>query len=181
MCWRDCSIVDGMGRTKRLHIGVLGVWATCVLLPVSFALLLMAGDAEDSHPCGNGLKLQLSSRKSSPGGMVLVEVRSASPVADLKAEWLGQPLHFWRDSKAPKTHRALLGVDLERPAGAFPLALAVQLASGEKLTCSAQVSVQAVRFGVERLHVGRQFVEPSPKDVERAQRETQRLRELFTG
>ncbi len=170
-----------MARTKRFNIGALRVWGKCGVLLVSFALLLMAGEAEDSYPCGNGVKLRLSSSKSSQGSVVLVEVRSASLLADLKAEWLGQPLHFWRDGNAENIHRALLGVDLERPAGAFPLALAVQLESGERLACSTLVSVQAVRFGVEKLHVGRRFVEPSPKDVERAEREAQRLRELFAG
>jgi murein DD-endopeptidase MepM/ murein hydrolase activator NlpD len=181
MCWRDCSIVVRMARTRRFNVGEPRVGARCVLLLASFALLLMAGEAEDSHPCGNGVKLRLSSAKPSQGSVVLVEVRSASPLADLKAEWLGQPLHFWRESNRQNIHRALLGVDLERPAGAFPLALTTQLESGERLTCGALVSVQAVRFGVEKLHVGRQFVEPSPEDAERAKRETQRLRELFAG
>jgi len=61
----------------------------------------------------------------------------------------------------------------------FPLTLAAQLKNGERLACSALVSVQAGRFAVEKLRVGRRFVELSPKDLERAEREGQRLRELF--
>jgi len=110
---------------------------------------------------------------------VLVEVHSASPLADLKAEWFGQPLRFWQDGNPENGHRALLGVDLEQPAGMFPLTLAAQLKSGERLACSALVSIQAGHFAVERLRVGRRFVELSPKDLERAEREGQRLRELF--
>ncbi len=90
MRWGDCSIVLGMARTKRFNIGVLSVWAKCALLLVSFSLLLMAGEAEDSHPCGNDVELRLSSSKSSQGSLLLVEVRSALPLADLKAQWLGQ-------------------------------------------------------------------------------------------
>ncbi len=168
-----------MTRTARFNIGPLRIWAKCVAFLVSFPLFLMAGESEDSHPCGNAVELRLSSSKSSQGSLLLVEVRSASPLADLKAEWLGHPLHFWRDGNAGNTYRALLGIDLERPAGAFPLTLAAQLERGERLACSALVSVQAVRFGVERLHVARRFVEPSPKETERAEREAQRLRELF--
>jgi murein DD-endopeptidase MepM/ murein hydrolase activator NlpD len=50
---------------------------------------------------------------------------------------------------------------------------------GEQVTCGARVSVKAGAFAIERLRVGRQFVEPSPKDLERAEKEQQRLKELF--
>ena len=139
----------------------------------------MPGNAEDSRPCGNGVELRLSSSKSSQGGLVLVEVHSTSPLADLQAEWLGQPLRFWQDGNQENVHRALLGVDLERPAGVFPLTLAAQLNRGERLACSALISVQAGHFAVERLRVGRRFIELTPKDLARAEREGQRLRELF--
>ena len=85
---------------------------------------------------------------------MLVEVHSASPLADLKAEWLGQSLHFWRDGNQGNGRRVLLGVDFEQSSGRYPLTLAAQLENGERLACSALVSVQAGHFGVERLRVG---------------------------
>ena len=112
---------------------------------------------------------------------MLVEVESASPLAELKAEWLGQTLRFWRAGNRENVHRALLGVDFERPAGVFPLTLGAQLESGERLACTASVSIQAGRFAVESLRVARRFVQLSPKDYERVKREGQRLRELFAG
>jgi murein DD-endopeptidase MepM/ murein hydrolase activator NlpD len=162
-----------------LDIGLLRLWAACAPFLTTFLFLSMPGQAEDSHACGNGVELHLSSSKSPPGGLVLVEVRSASPLADLKAEWLGRPLHFWRNGNPDNIYRALLGVDLERPAGVFPLNLAAQLESGGRLACNVPVSIQAGHFGVERLRVGRRFVEPGPRDLERANQEGQRLRELF--
>jgi murein DD-endopeptidase MepM/ murein hydrolase activator NlpD len=60
-----------------------------------------------------------------------------------------------------------------------PLTLFAQLESGERVACSALVSVQAGHFAVERLRVGRRFVELSPKDLERGERERKRLQELF--
>jgi len=168
-----------IAQARRFNIGLPRLWRSCTLLLVSFSLLSMPGEAEDSFPCGNGVELHLSSSKSSQGGLVLVEVHSASPLAGLKAEWLGQSPHFWRDGNQENVRRALLGVDLERSAGMFRLTLAAQLESGERLACSALVSVQAGHFAVERLRVGRRFVELSPKDLERAEREGQRLRELF--
>jgi len=111
--------------------------------------------------------------------LLVVEVQSASPLAELKAEWAGHPLPFWRDTKLKNVRRALLGVDLERRAEQYPLTLAAHLESGEQVNCSAVVSVKAGRFAIERLRVGEQFVELSPEDRERADLEAKRLQELF--
>src|SRR5713101_987297 len=137
-----CSIVVQMAsmlRAKRFNVGLLRLGGTCALLLVTLPLLSMPGNAEDSHPCGNGVELRLSSSKSSQGGLVLVEVHSASPLADLKAEWLGQSLHFWWDGNRENGRRALLGVDLEQSLGRYTLTLAAQLDSGERLACNALV------------------------------------------
>jgi murein DD-endopeptidase MepM/ murein hydrolase activator NlpD len=137
------------------------------------------GETRDSLDCGKGVELQLSSSESSQGSLLLVEVHSASSLAELKAEWVGHTVSFWQDANHENVRRALLGVDIQRPAGQYPLTLAAQLESGEPATCSALISVTAGRFATERLRVGRKFVEPSAKDLERAERERQRLGELF--
>ena len=41
------------------------------------------------------------------------------------------------------------------------------------------VGVRAGRFATEKLHVGKQFVEPSPEQIKRADDERQKLREIF--
>ncbi|HEX2710939.1 MAG TPA: M23 family metallopeptidase [Candidatus Acidoferrales bacterium] len=125
------------------------------------------------------MELQLSSSESSQGSLLLVEVHSASSLAELKAEWVGHTLSFWRDANRESVRRALLGVDLQRPAGEYPVTLAAQLESGEPATCRALISVKAGRFATEKLRVGRKFVKPSPKDLERAEQERQRLGEIF--
>ncbi len=166
-------------RTGRLNIALFHLWGICALSLVAHSLFSMPGKTEDARTCGNGVQLRLSSTKSSQGGLLLVEVRSPSPLVDLKSEWLGQPLQFWQDGTDKNVRRALLGVDLERPAGQYDLTLSAQMKSGEPVTCSAPVTVKAGAFATERLHVGRKFVEPSPKELERAKSETQRLQELF--
>jgi murein DD-endopeptidase MepM/ murein hydrolase activator NlpD len=110
---------------------------------------------------------------------MLVEVRSPSGLVDVKSDWLGQSLQFWPVGSDEKVRRALLGIDLEQPAGKYDLTLNAQTESGEQVSCSAVVSVRAGTFAVEKLRVGQQFVEPSPKDLERAKNEQQRLKELF--
>lgn len=134
-----------------------------------------------SRDCGNGVRVRLSSSESTQGGLLEVEVRSGSPLAELKAQWAGHTLPFWADDSHDDVRRALLGIDLERPAGRYDLTLAGQLQSGHPLSCSAVVSIKAGRFAIERLRVAQQFVEPSPKDLERAKQETQRLREIYAS
>src|SRR4029077_16454424 len=50
---------------------------------------------------------------------------------------------------------------------------------GEKVTCSAAIEVKQGRFAMERLTVGKQFVEPNPEQVKRANEERDRLRDIF--
>jgi len=128
--------------------------------------------------CAEGVELRLSSGDSVQGGLVLVEVRSARPLSELKAAWVGQPLRFWH-AGAADTQRALLGVDLEQQAGVFPLTVSAALEGGQRLACSALVAVEEGEFALEKLQVSGRFVELSRKDRERARRETRRLLAIF--
>ena len=148
------------------------------LLCFSAWLLALGVSAADTVPCGDGLTLRVSSPAPVQGSLVLVEVESASPLTSLKAEWAGQTLHFWRDAN-PSTYRALLGVDLERTPGAAPLTFHAELASGERRACRLRATVEDGKFAVERLTLPPRFVELSPADLERSQREAARLREVF--
>lgn len=190
-------IVSRLGQTLRREFPI-----TCVLTVAVVCLMLSpalgyAGPQQSSsrtrsqsapkrsvaasHDCGDGVRLRLSSSESTQGGLLAVEVRSGSPLAELKAEWAGHPLPFWTDDSHDDVRRALLGVDLEHSAGKYGLQLSGQLQDGQPLSCSAVVSVKAGRFAIERLRVAQQFVEPSPQDLERAKQETQRLREIYAS
>ena len=168
-----------MRRARRLDTKLLQFLRIGAILLVAPVLLSIPTEAEDSLSCGNGVHLRLTSFNPSQGGLALVEVRSTAPLADVKSDWLGQPLQFWQEGNDERARQALLGVDLERPTGQYNLTLNAQMASGEKVSCSALVSVRAGKFAVERLRVGKQFVELSPEDLERAEKEQQRLKELF--
>lgn len=158
--------------------GVSFAWRIGTLALTCFALLPVRAIARDSHDCGHGVELRLSSPISSQGSILLVEMHSSKPVAELDAEWSGQKLIFWRDARDETTERALLAIDLEKPAGKYDLTLTMQV-DGENANCSVPVTVRTGRFAIERLRVAKQFVELSPADLERAGRERQRLRELY--
>jgi murein DD-endopeptidase MepM/ murein hydrolase activator NlpD len=142
-----------------------------------------------SHDCGNGVSLRLSSPAALQGSLVQAEVRSTAPLTGIDAKWGDHALPFWPvvpSANVQGTHvqraniqRALLGVDLEQKSGEYEIAFAAQLAGGEQVSCSARVLVKEGKFAVEALKVAPEFVEPNPSDVERANKERQRLRELF--
>src|SRR3970040_2144506 len=143
-------------------------------------LLALGASAADTVPCGDSLTLRVSSPAPIQGSLVLVEVQSAAALAQLNADWAGQTLHFWRDAN-PSTYRALLGVDLERALGPVPLTFHAEFASGEQRACRLRATVEDGKFAVERLTLPPRFVELSPADLERSQREAARLREVFAG
>lgn len=141
-----------------------------------------------SQDCGSGVSLRLSSSAASQGGLLQAEVRSAAPLTAIDAKWADHALPFWpaAQTNAPRTNvlranvqRALLGIDLERKPGDYEIAFAAQLPGGEQVNCSVPVSVKQGKFTIEDLKVAPEFVEPNPKDIERAEREGQQLREIF--
>jgi murein DD-endopeptidase MepM/ murein hydrolase activator NlpD len=105
-------------------------------------------------------------------------VRSAKSIDELNAQWSGHKLAFWSDPHDQNIHRALLGVDLEEPAGKYNLSLKAKVAN-EDTGCSVTLTVRAGRFAIERLRVAKQFVNPDPADLARAKHERQRLGELY--
>jgi len=151
----------------------------CLALSVPASASLVVGRTR----CGSGTELRLSSPQSSQGSLLLVEVRSAKPLKELRGEWTGKETLFWKAGAAANArysvYRALLGVDLELAAGKYDFAVTADAQSGEKLSCHATVAVNAGHFATETLHVEKQFVEPDPEQLKRAQAEQERLREIF--
>ena len=157
---------------------------------VALGFLLPACPAAAKTPptCGAGVTLQLSAPVSSQGSLLLLEVRSRNPVTELSAEWNSKNVPFWQvsnpSSDAPKApaverHEALLGVDLEKPPSVYPVLIHVRTASDKQESCTLQIPVRVGKFATERLQVDKEFVEPSPEQIKRANEERDRLRAIF--
>ena len=166
----------------------VGYYKSISLLFVTGVFFVPApAGAKTPETCGPGVALKLSAPESAQGGLLLLEVTSDGPIADLSAEWNGRNLAFWQatnpqsDSKTPPVdvRRALLGVDLEKPAGSYPVSVHVQSAGGKPTTCTLEIAVRLGKFATESLHVDKEFVEPSPEQIKRANEERDRLREIF--
>jgi murein DD-endopeptidase MepM/ murein hydrolase activator NlpD len=135
--------------------------------------------------CGKSAELRLSSPSSNQGGLLLAELRSKKPLREPKGKWDGKEIVFWNRKAAeearPIVFRALLGVDLEQPAGKYVFAVSAESQSGETVSCTASVRVRAGHFAIESLQVAKQFVEPDPEQIKRGQEEQKKLREIFAS
>lgn len=144
--------------------------------------------AKIPETCGPGVTLKLSAPFSSQGSLLLLEVRSRKPLAEVTAEWNSKNVPFWQvhgagtdSSKVATTdlRQAILGVDLEKAPGTYSLIVHTQTAGGKPASCTIQIPVRAGKFATERLQVGKQFVEPSPEQIQRANEERDKLRAIF--
>ena len=155
--------------------------AVFVVLAGSFLLCATAGAGD----CGSGVELRLSALDAAQGSLLLVTLRSAKPLGEVAGKWNERDVPFWRAGREEKAasgsdvRRALLGVDLQKPAGEYELTVAGQMQSGQAVSCRATVKVEEGHFATENLTVKKQFVEPDPEQVARAEAETKRLREIF--
>ena len=120
--------------------------------------------------------------------MLLLEVSSRKPLAEISGEWNSKNVPFWQahgsgadSSKVPATdlREAILGVDLEKAPGTYPLLVHVQTVGGKQASCTIQIPVRAGKFATERLKVGKEFLEPSPEQIQRANEERDKLRAIF--
>jgi murein DD-endopeptidase MepM/ murein hydrolase activator NlpD len=157
---------------RRVRFALAWLAATAALLPAEAM-------AKGASACTAGTALRLSAPEASQGSLLLIEVKSAKPLAEVQGDWSGRSVPFWREVRSSAQRKGLLGIDLEKASGEYELKVTGQTASGEKINCSAKVKVRKGRFATEKLQVGKQFVEPSPEQIKRADEERQKLRDIF--
>jgi len=151
----------------------------CVCLVAIATLLPVAAAAKQARACTAGTTLRLSAPQASQGSLLLIEIKSTMPLAEVQGEWGGRTVPIWQDAPGEKLRKGLLAVDLEKAPGEYELKLTGQIATGEKMSCSAMVAVKKGLFATEKLQVEKQFVEPNPEQLKRANEERQKLRGIF--
>jgi len=72
-----------------------------------------------------------------------------------------------------------MGVDLERNPGKYDLNISVELGPEAPLSCNSQIDVLAGKFATESLKVAPGFVELSPEDRARADKEGERIHAIW--
>ncbi len=161
-----------VAQKRRMFFALVCLAATAALLPAGAM-------AKEAGTCTPGTTLRLSAPEASQGSLLLIEVKSAKPLAEVQGDWDGRSVPLWREVASEAQRKGLLAVDLEKAPGEFELKVTGQTMSGEKISCNAKVTVRKGRFATEKLQVGKQFVEPSPEQIKRAEEERQKLRDIF--
>jgi murein DD-endopeptidase MepM/ murein hydrolase activator NlpD len=162
------------GGVRRLRVRF-----AIACLAAAAALIPNAAKAKDSGTCTAGTTLSLSAPESSQGSMLLIRLKSTKNLAEVQGEWDGRSVPLWSEMDSENQRKGLLAVDLEKTPGEYELKMTGQTAGGDKLSCSAMVEVRKGLFATEKLQVGKQFVEPSPEQIKRADEERQKLRDIF--
>jgi len=143
------------------------------------ALIPMVATAKESRVCTARTTLRLSAPESSQGSLLLIDLKSAKPLAEMQGEWGGRSVPLWSGNAGENQRKGLLAVDLEKAPGEYELKITGQTAGGEKVLCKAMIAVRKGQFATEKLQVRKQFVEPSPEQIKRADEERQKLRDIF--
>lgn len=148
------------------------------------AILLTAVPGEEagveSVRCSETVLLRVTDPAPKQGSVGIVEVRSDSPLSSVEGFFAGKELFFWRDSGA-RVYQALLGVDLYESPGSSPLRARAVPESGPATDCRIELRVRDGAFPVQRLDVAPGYVELSPSDQARSQRETAELGAIFSS
>jgi len=157
---------------QRIRIAVACIAAITALIPT-------AAMAKEAGACTAGTNLLLNAPESSQGSLLLMDLKSSKALAEVRGEWGGRSVPLWSENASENQRKGLLAVDLEKEPGEYELKLTGQTAGGEKVSCSTMVTVRKGQFATEKLQVGKQFVEPSPEQIKRADEERQKLRDIF--
>ncbi len=157
-----------------------------MVLPAAFFILsvfpvAMQAQTPASQSCPNGIELKISAPQSLQGALLRIELRNSSSLAEVKGDWAGHIVSFWQDEADANIRRAFLGVDLEQEPGPHMFVLTGIQQNGAGVICSAEVTIRAGHFVVEKLSVDQKFVEPSAEDQARAEKEGQRLHEIYAS
>lgn len=133
-----------------------------------------------SHPCSDTVAVRISDPAPKQGSLGIVEVRSATPLRAVEGFFAGEELHFWHDADA-RVFQALVGVDLYENPGAAVLRARAIPESGPPAECRLEVRIRDGEFRVQRLAVAPMYVDPSPADAARSQREMEELARIFSA
>jgi hypothetical protein len=188
-----CSMVpDGAGFCDSSHItkqfakyfGSNAVRRTALLVAtVAWPSLALATATEAPRPvkknCGAGVVLKVSAGAAAQGGLLLAEVVGVQDSEPVTAEWDGRGVPLWRESRGTGVLHGLLGVDLEKAPGNYEWKVSWTGTDGNPVACSVPITVRTGKFATERLTVEKQYVQPDPEQLKRAEEDQKKMRAIY--
>jgi murein DD-endopeptidase MepM/ murein hydrolase activator NlpD len=129
--------------------------------------------------CGGGVIAKVSAGSATQGSLLLAEVSGVNAAGEVKAEWGDRSVPLWRETPGSKTLHALLGVDLEKAPGSYEWKLSWTGAGGNPMVCNVPIAVRAGKFPTERLKVEKQYVQPDPEQMKRAEEDQKKMKAVY--
>src|SRR4029453_7133375 len=124
------------------------------------------------------LTVSLSSKTIEPGSVVLLSVKSTTPLTTLSGRAFARPVRLWMES--PLEWKGFAAADLEAKPGAYGVELTGTPATGAAVPGKTMLPVVRKQFETRRLRVGKEFVNPPQAEAERIASEAKRMAALFT-
>jgi murein DD-endopeptidase MepM/ murein hydrolase activator NlpD len=116
-------------------------------------------------------------RAVAPGEVVIVDVRSPTPLRDVRAEWLGRTVVFYRLDTA--RWQGLAPIDVEAFSGRRSVLITARTADGRALGKEYPLTIAKRTFPTRRITVAPEFAEPPADALPRIERERARVEGLF--
>src|SRR5260370_8317128 len=146
-------------QTRHARFGAVFVGVVAAVLP-------RGAIAKDARACTAGTALRLSAPEASQGSLLLIELKSTKPMAEVQGGWGGRAVPLWREDGDEAQRKGLLAADLEKAPGEYELKITGQMAGGEKLSCSAMVTGRKGLCAAAKLQRGKRFTEPPPDQTQ---------------
>jgi murein DD-endopeptidase MepM/ murein hydrolase activator NlpD len=144
-----------------------------------FLLVSTTAAGQVRKDCGGGISMRLTSGLVSQGSLVLADVSSTQKLPTVTSEWDGHSQALWQEGQKTSTLHALIGIDLEKPAGKYEWKLSWTGTDGKELSCSVPIVVLTGKFPTEHLKVDRQYVQPDPEQEKRAAEDQKKMRAIY--
>ena len=145
------------------------------------AVLLFACGAVGAQtaPAGKPQVLQVShtARAVTPGEVVLVDVRATTPLTELRAEWMSQPIVFYEVSTG--RWQGLAPIDVGASAGRQTLALHGTTSDGRAVERAYPIVIAPKTFPARRIAVDPKFVDPPASEMARIEAERKTVEDIF--
>jgi len=182
-------------RRDSLRRRALAILSLAILCTLPSALLAQTKKSQHKAPpatavkpakvnCGGSVELRVSAASPAQGTLLIAELRSPDALSGVAGKWTDRDISFWQATGAntPKgvsVWRALVGVDLEQPAGEFKFIVTGKDSNGKPVSCEAPITVRTGKFPTERLKVAPNFVEPNPEQAAKAAEDQKKLRAIY--
>jgi murein DD-endopeptidase MepM/ murein hydrolase activator NlpD len=131
-----------------------------------------------SAAAGDPVTIAVAARAMEPGELMLVTVTAASEPTSVHLSAFGHDVPTYKvgDSR----YQALVGVDLDQPAGEYSVSVEVASAAGTA-TAARTITVRPKTFRTRTLRVDPAFVNPPPDLLERIEQESALLQRVYAG